>query len=54
MNSFDILVIGAGPAGIFASLWAANSGVKVGLLEKKSSPGKKLLITASGQCIEGQ
>ena len=50
MNSFDILVIGAGPAGIFASLWAANSGLMVGLLEKNSSPGKKLLITASGQC----
>lgn len=50
INRFDVIVIGAGPAGLFAALTSAGRGLKVGLLEKKSSPGLKLLISGTGQC----
>ncbi len=45
-----ICVIGAGPAGLFAAIEAANRGAEVYILEKNSLPGRKLLITGSGQC----
>ena len=34
MDSFDVIVIGAGPAGIFSALELADSGMKVLILEK--------------------
>lgn len=47
---FDIIVIGAGPAGITASLTAAAKGRRVLLLEGNSRVGKKLLSTGNGKC----
>lgn len=49
-NSFDIAVIGGGPAGMMAAGRAAESGVKVVLIEKNETLGKKLLITGKGRC----
>ena len=49
-NSFDIAVIGGGPAGMMAAGWAAESGAKVVLIEKNEILGKKLLITGKGRC----
>jgi predicted Rossmann fold flavoprotein len=50
MKIYDVIVIGGGPAGIFASGTAAKNGAEVLLLEKNSSLGKKLLITGKGRC----
>lgn len=47
---FDGVVIGGGPAGMFAAITAANNGEKVLLLEKNDRLGKKLLITGKGRC----
>ena len=47
---FDGIVIGGGPAGMFAALTAAEQGQKVLLLEKNDRLGKKLLITGKGRC----
>ena len=47
---FDVVVIGAGPAGIFAAGRAAARGAKTLLVEKNPSLGKKLLITGKGRC----
>jgi predicted Rossmann fold flavoprotein len=49
-NSFDVLVIGAGPAGLMAAGQAASSGAQVVLLEKMDRPGRKLHITGKGRC----
>ncbi len=46
---FDLIVIGAGPAGLFCAASASGDGVKVLVLEKKKSPGRKLLISGSGR-----
>ncbi len=47
---YDCIVIGGGPAGMFAAITAAKNGKKVLLLEKNDRLGKKLLITGKGRC----
>lgn len=46
----EVVVIGGGPAGMFAAITAARRGCKVLLLEKNDRLGKKLLITGKGRC----
>lgn len=48
--TFDGIIIGGGPAGMFAAITAANAGQRVLLLEKNERLGKKLLITGKGRC----
>lgn len=50
MQDPDIIVIGAGAAGIFAAWRAATLGSKVLLLEKTSRIGTKILISGGGKC----
>ena len=50
MMEFDGIVIGGGPAGMFAAITAAKRGQKVLLLERNDRLGKKLLITGKGRC----
>ena len=47
---YDGIVIGGGPAGIFAAITAARRGKKVLLFERNDRLGKKLLITGKGRC----
>ena len=48
--TFDGIIIGGGPAGMFAAITAARRGQKVLLLERNDRLGKKLLITGKGRC----
>ena len=50
MKQFDGIVIGGGPAGMFAAITAARQGCRVLLLEQNDRLGKKLLITGKGRC----
>ena len=45
-----VVVIGGGPAGMFAAYFAAKNGHKVTLLEQNEKLGKKLYITGKGRC----
>ena len=47
---YDLIVVGGGPAGMFAAITAAQKGSKVLLLERNDRLGKKLLITGKGRC----
>ena len=47
---YDVIVIGGGPAGMFAAVTAAQRGKSVLLLERNDRLGKKLLITGKGRC----
>ena len=47
---FDGIVVGGGPAGMFAAITAAKNGANVLLLERNDRLGKKLLITGKGRC----
>ncbi len=46
----DIIVVGGGPAGLFAAIAAGQHGAHVMLLEKGDRLGKKLLISGGGRC----
>ncbi len=46
----DVIIIGAGPAGLFCAANASSVGWKILVLEKKRSPGRKLLLSGSGRC----
>ena len=46
----DLIVVGGGPAGMFAAITAAKQGKRVLLLERNDRLGKKLLITGKGRC----
>ena len=50
MNQYDVIVVGGGPAGLFAAGFAAHQGAKVLLLEKNTHCGAKILITGKGRC----
>lgn len=50
MNNYDLIVIGAGPAGMLAAITAARAGRSVLLLEKLPRPGAKLMATGGGRC----
>lgn len=49
-GDFDLIIVGAGPAGLFCAVRAGGTGLRVLVLEKGPAPGRKLLITGSGQC----
>lgn len=46
----NIVVIGAGPAGMMAAYSAAENGNFVTIIEKNNRVGRKLLITGKGRC----
>ncbi len=48
-HTYDVIVIGGGPAGMMAAGKAAEEGAEVLLLEKNEVLGKKLLITGRGR-----
>lgn len=48
--TWDLIVVGGGPAGMMAAGRAAERGLKVLLIEKNDTLGKKLLITGGGRC----
>lgn len=50
MDSFDIAIIGGGPAGMMAAISSSRSKKKICLLEKNQSLGKKLLLTGKSRC----
>ncbi|MBT7789261.1 MAG: NAD(P)/FAD-dependent oxidoreductase [Calditrichaeota bacterium] len=50
MKKYDIIIIGAGAAGLIAAGEAAEKGAEVLLLEKMNIPGRKLFITGKGRC----
>ena len=49
-ETWDVAVVGGGSAGMMAAGRAAERGLKVILIEKNDSLGKKLLITGGGRC----
>jgi len=50
MGIYHVIVIGGGGAGLMAAGQAASLGAKTLLLEKMSSPGRKIFISGKGRC----
>lgn len=53
VENFDVVIVGAGGAGLSAAISAASKGAKVVLLEKMSSIGGNTLISMGGINIPG-
>jgi hypothetical protein len=49
-NRFDVIVVGAGPAGLMTALCAARAGARVLVLEQRPEAGTRLLATGGGHC----
>jgi predicted Rossmann fold flavoprotein len=47
---FDVLVLGAGAAGLFCAAEAGKRGRRVAVLERSERAGKKILISGGGRC----
>jgi predicted Rossmann fold flavoprotein len=50
LKNYDVIIIGAGAAGLIAAGRAGELGAKVLVLEKMERAGRKLLITGKGRC----
>ncbi len=50
MNAYDIIVIGAGAAGLMCAATAGQRGRRVLLLDHAAEPGRKILISGGGRC----
>lgn len=46
----DMIVVGAGAAGLIAAITSARAGQKIILLEQNSKIGKKILVSGNGKC----
>lgn len=49
-QTVDVLVLGAGAAGLMCAIEAGKRGRKVIVLEANTQPGKKILISGGGRC----
>lgn len=49
-EKYDVVVIGAGGAGMMCAIWAARRGRRVILLDHSSKIGRKILISGGGRC----
>ncbi len=50
MQNYDVIIIGAGAAGLMCAIEAAKRGRKTLILDKASKVGKKILISGGGRC----
>jgi predicted Rossmann fold flavoprotein len=50
MQRFDVIVLGAGAAGMYCAMRAGQRGRRVLLLDHADEPGKKILISGGGRC----
>src|SRR5579872_3013684 len=50
VESFDVLIIGAGAAGLMCAIEAGRRGRRVLILDHAFEPGAKILISGGGRC----
>lgn len=49
-TQFDVVIVGAGAAGLMCAIAAGGRGRRVLLLDHAEEPGKKILISGGGRC----
>jgi len=50
IHKFDVVVLGAGAAGLMCAIEAGKRGRRVAVLERAERSGKKILISGGGRC----
>src|SRR5690625_4448395 len=48
--TYDVIIIGGGPAGLMAAISASEQGAKTALIDKGDKLGRKLTISGGGRC----
>lgn len=49
-NNYDVIILGAGGAGLMCALTAGQRGRRVLVIDHATGPGKKILISGGGRC----
>jgi len=49
-RQFDVIILGAGAAGLMCAAVAGQGGRRVAVLEHNTQPGRKILISGGGRC----
>ena len=49
-HRFDVLILGAGAAGLMCAAEAGKRGRRVAIIERAERAGKKILISGGGRC----
>ncbi len=49
-EAFDVIILGAGGAGLMCAATAAQRGRRVAVVDHADKPGKKILISGGGRC----
>ena len=49
-QTYDVIILGAGAAGLMCASQAGQRGLRVLVLEHAEKPGKKILISGGGRC----
>ncbi len=50
VNQFDVIILGAGAAGLLCAIEAGKRGRRAAIVERADEPGKKILISGGGRC----
>ena len=50
LHSYDVIILGAGAAGLMCAMEAGRRGRRVAVLERAERIGKKILISGGGRC----
>ena len=50
MNTFDIIIIGAGAAGLMTAARGVTMGYNVCVLDMGQSPARKVMVSGGGKC----
>ena len=50
MRRYDVIILGAGAAGMFCAIEAARRGRRVALIDHAKAPGEKIRISGGGRC----
>ncbi len=50
MQQYDVIILGAGAAGLMCAARSGKRDLRVAVLEKTDKPGKKILISGGGRC----
>ncbi|HKM90541.1 MAG TPA: FAD-dependent oxidoreductase, partial [Candidatus Acidoferrales bacterium] len=49
-HTFDVVILGAGAAGLMCAIEAGKHGGRVAVVERSERIGKKILISGGGRC----
>lgn len=50
MENFDVIIVGAGAAGLFCAAQAGQAGLSVAIIDNGKKPGRKILMSGGGRC----